>query len=212
MRILYRQGWGVEEDPEAARDWERRAAEAGDPGAMRNLCWRYREGEGVEADLDTALDWCRRAAAAGDIKVHGMLAAFHAEGRGVPKDPARAAEIYSDGAAAARAMAERYPGGSDLAPLSAWYSYEANRLDMDPSTIGPALALIEERLDSDAPMPPNYPGGPEGLRAAMLDTKAGLLDQAGEAKAALEAYRAAMDVDPGGGRDLPDRACRAGLL
>ncbi len=83
----------------AAEEW-RRAADAGDLAAQRNLGHLYRWGKGVKQDLAEAARWYRRAAIAGFDRAQLNLALLHLNGQGVKRDEAEAARWLSKAAAA----------------------------------------------------------------------------------------------------------------
>ena len=72
-------------------DSYKKAAEAGDRLAQRNLGLMYEEGEGVERDYERAAQWYRRAAAQGDPVAQNKLGRLYSYGFGVPHDYRRAA-------------------------------------------------------------------------------------------------------------------------
>ena len=67
------QGEGVEEDPEQAVFWFRKAASQGDVDAQYLLGMCYEEGLGVQADRGEAYEWYARAAAQGDGRAKKAL-------------------------------------------------------------------------------------------------------------------------------------------
>ena len=50
LGVLYASGAGVPKDDAQALIWYRKAADAGDPGGMRNLAILYEKGQGVTKD------------------------------------------------------------------------------------------------------------------------------------------------------------------
>lgn len=91
---------------EAARDAIlRRAAEAGDPGAMNLLGFRLLEGTGGPPDEAEAARWARRAAEAGHAEAMYGLGLLHEEGRGVPRDEGEAARWFRRAEAAGDTLA-----------------------------------------------------------------------------------------------------------
>jgi TPR repeat protein len=46
--------------------WNKKAVEKGDAGAMYNVGVYYAEGYGVEKNMDTAITWWKKAAALGN--------------------------------------------------------------------------------------------------------------------------------------------------
>lgn len=89
----------------AAKEW-RRAADAGDLAAQRNLGHLYRWGKGVEQDLTLAAKWYRRAAIAGFDRAQLNLALLHLNGQGVKRDEAEAARWLSKAADAGNPEAQ----------------------------------------------------------------------------------------------------------
>ncbi len=89
----------------AAKEW-RRAADAGDLAAQRNLGHLYRWGKGVKQDLALAAKWYRRAAIAGFDRAQLNLALLHLNGQGVKRDEAEAARWLSKAADAGNPEAQ----------------------------------------------------------------------------------------------------------
>ncbi len=89
----------------AAKEW-RRAADAGDLAAQRNLGHLYRWGKGVKQDLARAAKWYRRAAIAGFDRAQLNLALLHLNGQGVKRDAAEAARWLSKAADAGNPEAQ----------------------------------------------------------------------------------------------------------
>lgn len=57
----YRQGWGVEKDPVAAKEFYETAANLGDMDAMNEVAWCYEQGFGCKRDKKKAAQFYRRA-------------------------------------------------------------------------------------------------------------------------------------------------------
>ncbi len=89
----------------AAKEW-RRAGEAGDLAAQRNLGHLYRWGKGVKQDHALAAKWYRRAAIAGFGRAQLNLALLHLNGQGVKRDAALAANWLSKAAEAGNPEAQ----------------------------------------------------------------------------------------------------------
>ncbi len=89
----------------AAEEW-RRAADAGDLAAQRNLGHLYRWGKGVKQDLAQAARWYRRAAIAGFDRAQINLALLHLNGQGVKRDAAEGARWLSKAADAGNSEAQ----------------------------------------------------------------------------------------------------------
>ncbi len=96
----YRNGWGTQQDPEAAFRWFKVGAEAGDTECMIGLARCYEEGFGVAADPESSFRWDLAAAEAGHP--YGMLytAINYEEGIGVGKDEKAAFAWYKRSAEA----------------------------------------------------------------------------------------------------------------
>ena len=63
---MYQNGNGVSQDYTEAMKWYRKAADAGNAMAMRNIGWLYQHGQGVSQDYTEAMQWYRKAADAGN--------------------------------------------------------------------------------------------------------------------------------------------------
>ncbi|MBQ6425897.1 MAG: toll/interleukin-1 receptor domain-containing protein [Clostridia bacterium] len=102
----YKNGWGVEKDPEQEFYWSRKGAELGDVGCMIALANCYFYGEGTEKDYRESLAWDLRAAEAGSPS--GMLdaAICYEDGYGVEADPVQAFKLYLE---CAEAELEKIP-------------------------------------------------------------------------------------------------------
>lgn len=72
----------------------RERAEAGAPGAQRDLGSEYLFGTSVPRDPDEAVAWYRRAAEQGHLEARLDIASLYAHGTGVPRDEAEAARWY----------------------------------------------------------------------------------------------------------------------
>lgn len=75
-------GLGVEQDYAQAVKWFRKAAEQGEPYALRMLGLAYSYGEGVSRDYAQAAIWLRKAAEQGDPYGQSWLGNAYAEGSG----------------------------------------------------------------------------------------------------------------------------------
>jgi uncharacterized protein len=72
--LLYENGWGVAHDYGKAREWYQKAADAGNPVAMRNLGVLYEYGKGVAQDYGKAREWYQTAVDAGNNDAKQALA------------------------------------------------------------------------------------------------------------------------------------------
>ena len=86
------------DNPEQARRWLERAANAGDRDAQFNLGNLYRNGRGGPVDYGRALGWFVRAANAGDESAQLALGELYEEGLGVRADGAQARHWYEKAA------------------------------------------------------------------------------------------------------------------
>lgn len=84
--VLHAQGLGVKQDPAAAVDWYRKAADRGYAPAQFNLGASYHNGQGVERDDELAASWWQLAADQGEVQAQYHLAVLYLEGRGVSRD------------------------------------------------------------------------------------------------------------------------------
>lgn len=58
---MYEKGKGVRQDYSAAFEWYKKAAEAGNLSAMKNLALMYEKGRGVERNALEAEKWREKA-------------------------------------------------------------------------------------------------------------------------------------------------------
>jgi len=66
LGVLYRDGLGVAQDYDKARELFQKAADAGDADAMNNLGALYGKGLGVAQDYGKAREWYQKGADAGN--------------------------------------------------------------------------------------------------------------------------------------------------
>lgn len=76
LATMYKTGDGVPRDYEQAAAWYKRAADEGDPAAMRQVARLLIQGRGVRADLDQAHTLLQRAEKLGDSKAALLLKAL----------------------------------------------------------------------------------------------------------------------------------------
>lgn len=100
----YAFGVGVAQNYEQAIAWYRKAADAGDSTAQRNLGHVYEVGRGVAEDWTQAAKWYGKSAEQNDPQGMAALARCYEFGIGVPQD--RSKSIYWDKRAAALGNAE----------------------------------------------------------------------------------------------------------
>lgn len=108
LGLMYLTGRGVEQDPEQAVVWLRRAADQEDPDAQFNLGVAFATGwDGMIAvDVVEAARWYRRAAARDHDGSQYNLGVAYAEGMGVRKDHAEAIKWWRKAAAGGNARAQ----------------------------------------------------------------------------------------------------------
>jgi len=83
LGMLYRFGWGVEKDFQAAREHFLTAAENGHPEAQSELAKMFKDGRGMDRDYVTAAKWFEKAAMQHQGVSQLNLARFYRSGRGV---------------------------------------------------------------------------------------------------------------------------------
>ena len=114
---MYRDGFGVSQNYEAAVAWFRRVAEQGDARAQHNLGAMYRDGRGVSQDYRAAVEWIRLAAEQGESYAQNSLGSLYRDGQGVSRDDGAAVAWY-------RRAAEQ---GNGAGQSSLGYMYEEGR-------------------------------------------------------------------------------------
>lgn len=96
LASLYTEGGaGIEPDAVEARQWTRRAAEAGEPRAMQHYATQLYDGVGGPNDEAAALDWMRKSAEAGRVDAQYNLAHLYETGiKGMKADTVEAFTWY----------------------------------------------------------------------------------------------------------------------
>jgi TPR repeat protein len=94
LAVLYRQGRGVQRDPNQAAVWMARAAAARNPAAELEYGIMLFNGEGVERDEKLAARYFRRAAEKGNALAQNRLARLYAAGRGIDQNTIEAAKWH----------------------------------------------------------------------------------------------------------------------
>ncbi len=95
VALMLRKGEGVEKNPEGARKWMLRAAEAGLPTAQADLGEMLMNGEGGPADPAAALPWIQLAADANHPIAQFQLGEIYEAGQIVPRDLDKARKYYA---------------------------------------------------------------------------------------------------------------------
>ena len=112
-----------------------KAADAGNPVAMKNLGWLYRDGLGVAQDYDKAREWYQKAADAGNAFAMNNLGWLYQHGYGVAQDYGKAREWYQKAADAGYPVAMNKLGylyergwgiDQDYARAREWYQKAAD--------------------------------------------------------------------------------------
>jgi TPR repeat protein len=86
LALAYRDGEGVEPDPDEFFVWVRKAAVIRDPDAIYELALAYKEGVGTEPDVSKYIEWLQEAANSGQVSALYDLAIAYKDGDGVPPD------------------------------------------------------------------------------------------------------------------------------
>ena len=89
MSRAYRLGLNVPQDDTLARNWAKRAAQAGHLGAMSDFAQYLEDGVGGPVDLAESVKWYRNAADLGVVSAQHSLANMYFDGRGVVRDNAK---------------------------------------------------------------------------------------------------------------------------
>jgi len=112
-------GFGTKEDPIAAVELQKKAAEMDNSRALFELYVHYSTGLGVDIDNDKALKYNIDAAELGHPRALYNMGAFYATGKLVEKDITKAVEFYTDAVdegsgLAAATLAVMYAIGEDI--------------------------------------------------------------------------------------------------
>lgn len=94
-------GLATKRDPEAALQWDEKAAAKGDDYAQDQIGRTYRFGDGptMPADPAKAVPWFAKAAAQGNADAQNQLGDQYYLGQGVKQDKAKAGALYAQSAA-----------------------------------------------------------------------------------------------------------------
>ena len=148
LRGAYLLAQALRDDPEAASQWYRWAAEQGHAASARELAERYARGHGVPRDMGEAMRWYRTAAERGDAGAIRMVGLLLLHGGGGQRDPGGARDWLAAAAgrgdaAAALALGRMLELGDGVAedPEAAarWY-FEASAA---PETAEEARVAVE---------------------------------------------------------------------
>ncbi|KAH7036082.1 hypothetical protein BKA57DRAFT_179086 [Linnemannia elongata] len=108
---IYRAGYGVKQDFEAARYWYRKAADQGDPAGQCNLGHLYRLELGVDQNHSTAMSWYKKAADQGDAEGQCYIGIVHECGLVGARDYSAAMDWFLKAANQGHAFAQCCIGG-----------------------------------------------------------------------------------------------------
>lgn len=89
LALAYRDGEGVEPNPEEFFGWVQKAADTGLPEAAYELAQAYRDGVGTDPDDTRYIEWLQIAAKANHLAALYDLAIAHKDGEGVQADEKR---------------------------------------------------------------------------------------------------------------------------
>ncbi|MEM8952027.1 MAG: caspase family protein [Pseudomonadota bacterium] len=99
MGMMYKKGWGVEQDYETAAPLFLAAAEAGHAGAQHDIAWAYGEGRGVQKDEGKMASWMARSASFGYHQAQYNMGRLYLWGRGVERDVEKGIDLLKAAAA-----------------------------------------------------------------------------------------------------------------
>ncbi|MCP5329731.1 MAG: SEL1-like repeat protein [Pseudomonadales bacterium] len=110
LGILYRNGEGVVQDYDLAREWLLRAAAQGWARAQFSLGMMYDFGQGLARNEQEAMRWYELAAEQDDADAAFNLAGLYQEGRGIPRNLEQSIRWYGRAAALGHANAQNVLG------------------------------------------------------------------------------------------------------
>jgi hypothetical protein len=144
LGLAFRNGKGVERNPEEAARWFRKAAQQGDLESQFYLGLLYDKGEGVPQDYAEALKWYSKAANQGGPDSQNNLGLMYRYGRGVPEDYVEAYKWYNLAAAQGDEVAIKNRDNIMLL-MTPWQIAEGQRLARDfkpsrPPRVGAPLS------------------------------------------------------------------------
>jgi hypothetical protein len=134
LGVSYRDGLGIAQDYEQAREWFEKAANNDETAAMVDLGRLYADGEGVAKDYAKARAWYEKAAAKDNIDAMVNLGWLYANGQSGMQDYVKARHWYEKAAAkdntsAMLNLAQFYANGQggpqDYAKARQWYEKAA---------------------------------------------------------------------------------------
>lgn len=163
MGLMYKNGWGVEQNYEAAAPLFLAAAETGHAGAQHDIAWAYGEGRGLPKDDAKMADWMAKSAATGYHQAQYNMGRLYLWGRGVERDLDAGIELLKAAAVQGQQranydLADLYERGEGFAKdeARARELFEsAVKVDYPPAYLRFARLLLEGR------------GGPADLRGGL---------------------------------------------
>lgn len=139
LAAAYFTGRGVARDEKQAAYWYEKAAEAGDPGAQKQIGYFYEVGLGVPVDPARAVHWYQLSAANGLVSAKVNLGVAYLMGIGVTQDSAFGERLFVETAAKGNGLGACYLGemyfygiGVKPDPLKARHWYEVGAKLHDP--------------------------------------------------------------------------------
>lgn len=94
LGYFYKNGIGVEENPDEAVKWYRMAAKQGNSLAQCQLGECYQIGSGVEASVENAISLYRKAADNGEVRAYYNIGMCYLFGEGFNENPVKAVEWF----------------------------------------------------------------------------------------------------------------------
>ena len=94
LGVMFDDGEGVDQDPEKAAQWYRKAAEQGHPSAQVNLGTLKWAGRGTPQSYESATYWFSKAAEQGNTRAQLNLGVSYANGQGVARNYVEAARWF----------------------------------------------------------------------------------------------------------------------
>ena len=132
----YFYGKGVDENPNQALEWLRKAAEQGHACAQVDLGFMYFVGWGVDQDQKKAVEWYRKSAEQGNKRGQYRLGLAYSDGHGVEHDQRKGFDLLHKSAeqgsvAAQRMLGSKYYVGyfQDMRKAVKWHRKAAEQGD-----------------------------------------------------------------------------------
>lgn len=163
MGLMFKNGWGVDKDYEAAAPLFLAAAETGHAGAQHDIAWAYGEGRGLPKDDVKLAEWMAKSAETGYHQAQYNMGRLYLWGRGVDRDLDAGIALLKSAAAQGQQranydLADLYERGEgfDKDESRARQLFEsAVKVDYPPAYLRFARLLLEGR------------GGPKDLKGGL---------------------------------------------